>query len=43
MHARDRRTRKDWAHETKWLSGCRYPDAEKVLPVMDNLNTHAVL
>ena len=41
-HARNQRTRKDWAHETKWLLDEQYPDAEKVLLVMDNLNTHAV-
>jgi len=41
-HARERRTRLDWAHETKWLLDEQYPDAEKVLLVLDNLNTHAL-
>jgi hypothetical protein len=36
----DRRTRIDWAHCVKdLLDGC-YPDAERVVLVQDNLNTH---
>ena len=34
------RTRIDWAHFTKEMLEERYPDAEKVILVMDNLNTH---
>ena len=36
----DRRTREDWAHFIKDMLDERYPDAEKVVLVMDNLNTH---
>jgi len=35
-----RRTRLDWAHQIKELVDERYPDAEKIVLVMDNLNTH---
>jgi len=35
-----RRTKKDWAHRIKWLLDEQYPEAEKVVIVMDNLNTH---
>ena len=35
-----RRTRVDWAHFVKEMLEERYHDAEKVLLVMDNLNTH---
>jgi hypothetical protein len=35
-----RRTKVDWAHKIKWLLDEKYPDAEKVVIVMDNLNTH---
>ena len=38
VHAR--RTAVDWAHEIKYLSDVMYPDAEKIILVMDNLNTH---
>jgi hypothetical protein len=34
------RTKKDWAHCIRWLLNERYPQAEKVVLVMDNLNTH---
>lgn len=37
-----RRTKVDWAHKIKWLLEEQYPDAEKVVLVMDNLNTHAI-
>ena len=36
----ERRTRKDWAVAMKELSDVYYPDAEKIVIVMDNLNTH---
>ena len=36
----DRRTKKDWAIQIKELLDIHYPEAEKVLLVMDNLNTH---
>jgi hypothetical protein len=40
--ARRRRTRVDWAHEVDHLLTIDYPDAERVLLVMDNLNTHTL-
>lgn len=30
----------DWAQEIKYLSDVMFPDAEKIILVMDNLNTH---
>lgn len=36
----DRRTKKDWARCVKELVDKRYPGMEKVVLVMDNLNTH---
>lgn len=42
VNARDQRTRVDWAHEVDRLLTCDYPDAEKVVLVMDNLNTHSI-
>ncbi len=36
----ERRTKVDWAHQIKELVDVRYPDAEKIVLVMDNLNTH---
>lgn len=38
--ARARRTRIDFAHEVDRLLSVEYPDAAKVVLVMDNLNTH---
>jgi len=40
--ALERRTKVDWAHMTKWLLDDQYPDAEKIVLVMDNLNTHSI-
>ena len=40
--AREQRTRVDWAHEVDRLLTGDYPDAEKVVLVMDNLNTHSL-
>lgn len=40
--ARDRRTSIDWAQEIKELLDGRYVNAQKVLLVMDNLNTHSI-
>lgn len=39
-HALPRRTAIDWAHQVKWLADEVYPDVEKIVLVMDNLNTH---
>lgn len=41
-HALPRRTAIDWATQIKWLVDEAYPDAYKIILVMDNLNTHAV-
>ncbi|MEA3287207.1 MAG: IS630 family transposase [Candidatus Marinimicrobia bacterium] len=38
----DHRTRIDWAYFIKEMLDERYPDAEKVVLVMDNLNTHNI-
>ena len=40
--ALERRTKIDWAHRVKWVLDNQYPDAEKVILVMDNLNTHVI-
>ena len=37
-----RRTKIDWANRIKWLLDEEYPEAEKVVLVMDNLNTHTI-
>ncbi len=34
------RTMQDFAHQMKWLVDVRYPEAEVIRIVMDNLNTH---
>ena len=36
----EHRTAIDWAQEIKYLSDVMYLDAEKIILVMDNLNTH---
>lgn len=41
-HALPRRTCTDWAQQIRWLVDEQYPNAEKIVLVMDNLNTHAV-
>ena len=38
----ERRTRIDWAYFVKEMFEDRYADAEKVILVMDNLNTHSI-
>ena len=40
VNARPRRTKVDWALEMEELLGTRYANAEKVMLVCDNLNTH---
>lgn len=37
----DRRTKRDWAVQSKELLDHQYPKAKKVVMIMDNLNTHA--
>jgi transposase len=36
----ERRTKVDWARRIKELVDVRYPEAERIVLVMDNLNTH---
>jgi len=38
----ERRTRQDWAHFIKSMIDERYPQADKIRLVMDNLNTHSI-
>lgn len=40
VSAREHRTSIDWAEEIKYMADIMYPDAEKIILVMDNLNTH---
>jgi hypothetical protein len=40
--AQERRTRVDWAHQIDWLLTKQYPNADKIVLVMDNLNTHSI-
>jgi hypothetical protein len=42
VNARRQRTRVDWAHEIDQLLSIDYPDATRVVLVMDNLNTHTL-
>ena len=42
VEALERRTRIDWAGQVKQMLTVDYPDAEKVVLVMDNLNTHGL-
>ena len=41
VRVREQRTKKDWAHFMHMVLEEQYPDAEKVVLVMDNLNTHS--
>ncbi len=36
----EHRTAQDFAHQMRWLVDVRYPDAECVEVILDNLNTH---
>lgn len=42
VSVRNHRTATDWAEEIKYLVDTSYPDKEKIILVMDNLNTHAI-
>jgi hypothetical protein len=42
VDAQPQRTKTDWAHQVKRLLTVDYPDAVKVVLVMDNLNTHQI-
>jgi DDE superfamily endonuclease len=35
-----RRTRRDWAQQIQQLVDVRYPEAERIVLILDNLNTH---
>lgn len=36
----EHRTKADWAHQIKYLVDVRYPTAERIILVLDNLNIH---
>ncbi len=38
----DRRTKVDWARQIQTLVDVQYPEADRIMLVMDNLNTHAM-
>ena len=40
VEVRERRTKVDWAHVVKTLVDEDYPDRDRIVLVMDNLNTH---
>ena len=42
LNVRNQRTSIDWAEEIKYLADVSYPDAEKIVLVLDNLNTHKI-
>ena len=42
VSVRAHRTAIDWADEIKYLEDVSYPDCNKIILVMDNLNTHAI-
>jgi len=41
LQVRERRTARDWAHFVRELIDVHYPKADKIVLVMDNLNTHS--
>ncbi len=42
VNVRKHRTALDWAEEIRYLVDVSYPDRDKIILVMDNLNTHAL-
>lgn len=42
VSVREHRTATDWAEEIMYLGDTSYPDKEKIILVMDNLNTQAI-
>lgn len=42
VDAQQRRTKIDWAHQVERLLGIDYPNADKIVLVMDNLSTHNI-
>ena len=41
-HALPQRRAKEWADQIRWLTDNVYPDVEKIVLVMDNLNVHNI-
>lgn len=41
VQIRKQRTKQDYAHFMKELAGVRYPNAEQIVLIQDNLNTHS--
>ncbi len=41
-HALPQRRCEEWAHQMKWLIDDIYPDVEKIVLILDNLNTHTI-
>lgn len=42
LNVRNRCTAIDWAEEIKYLADISYPDAEKIILILDNPNTHKI-
>ena len=42
VSVREHRTAVDWAEEIRYLVDVSYPDRDRIILVMDNLNTHAL-
>lgn len=42
VSVREHHTAVDWAEEIRYLTDVSYPDRNKIILVMDNLNTHAL-
>lgn len=42
VNVREHRTAVDWAEEIRYLVDVSYPDCDRIILVMDNLNTHAL-
>ena len=42
VSVREHRTAGDWAEEIRYLVDVSYPDHDRIILVMDNLNTHAL-
>jgi len=42
VNVRENRKAVDWAQEIQYMAEVMYPDATKIILVMDNLNTHAI-
>ena len=42
VSVREHRTAVDWAEEIRYLVDISYPDRDRIILVMDNLNTHVL-